>query len=126
MLHWCQTGNRTLNAKSDQLWREECSPEGCIKISKTQMRSYGNSEHKEEYSAEGVKDNGSESWDESLCSAAFRWWFCGHSAEQSLQSDESNHTGSVCCSSAQTRGLKPKGRFVLLFKTMQISVCSAL
>lgn len=51
MLHWCQSGNRTLNAKSDQqlaglfkeLWLEECSPEGCIRISKTQTRSYGNS-----------------------------------------------------------------------------------
>lgn len=54
------SGNRTLNAKSDQqlaglfkeLWREECSPEGCIKMSKTQMRSYGNSVPKEEFSAE--------------------------------------------------------------------------
>lgn len=63
MLHWCQSGNRTLDAKSAQrlagpfteLRREECSPEGCVKISKTQVGSYGNSVRKEEFSAEGVR-----------------------------------------------------------------------
>lgn len=61
VLRWCQSGNTTFNAKADQqlaglfkeLWREEWSPEGCIKMSKTQMRSYGNSVPKEEFSAEG-------------------------------------------------------------------------